>query len=44
MWGSTEFNAIGNKNFDRVNRLHELKLPVLFIAGRYDEARPENYV
>ncbi len=43
MWGSTEFNAIGNlKNFDRVGRLHELKLPVLFIAGRYDEARPES--
>jgi proline iminopeptidase len=42
MWGSTEFNAIGNlKKFDRVSRLHELKLPVLFVAGRYDEARPE---
>lgn len=42
MWGSTEFNATGTlKNFDRTDRLHELKQPVLFIAGRFDEARPE---
>lgn len=42
MWGSTEFNATGTlKNFDRTSNLHQLKLPVLFIAGEYDEARPE---
>ena len=42
MWGATEFNATGTlRNFDRTNRLHELKQPVLFIAGRFDEARPE---
>ena len=42
MWGPTEFNATGTlKNFDRTDRLHELKQPVLFIAGEYDEARPE---
>jgi proline iminopeptidase len=42
MWGPTEFTATGTlKNFDRTSRLHELKLPVLFVAGRYDEARPE---
>jgi len=42
MWGPTEFNATGTlKNFDRTNRLHEIKQPVLFIAGRFDEARPE---
>ena len=42
MWGPTEFNATGTlKDFDRTNRLHELKQPVLFIAGQYDEARPE---
>ncbi len=42
MWGPTEFNATGTlKNFDRTSRLHELKEPTLFIAGRYDEARPE---
>ncbi|MGD2035148.1 MAG: alpha/beta fold hydrolase, partial [Bacteroidales bacterium] len=42
MWGPTEFNATGTlKNFDRIDRLHELKLPVLFIAGEYDEVRAE---
>ena len=42
MWGPTEFNATGTlKNFDRTDRLHELKQPVLFIAGQYDEARAE---
>ena len=42
MWGATEFNATGTlRNFDRTNRLHELTQPVLFIAGRFDEARPE---
>lgn len=42
MWGSTEFNATGTlKDFDRTMRLHELKKPVLFVAGQYDEARPE---
>jgi len=42
MWGPTEFNATGTlKNFDRTNRLHEIKQPVLFIAGQFDEARPE---
>jgi proline iminopeptidase len=42
MWGPTEFTATGTlKNFDRTDRLHELKLPVLFIAGEYDEVRAE---
>ena len=42
MWGATEFYATGTlRNFDRTNRLHELKQQVLFIAGRFDEARPE---
>lgn len=42
MWGPTEFTATGTLlHFDRENRLPELKMPVLFIAGRYDEARPE---
>jgi len=42
MWGPTEFNATGTlKNFDRTSRLHEIKQPVLFIAGQFDEARPE---
>lgn len=42
MWGPTEFTATGTlKNFDRSDRLHEIKQPVLFIAGQFDEARPE---
>lgn len=42
MWGPTEFNATGTlKSFERTERLHEIKQPVLFITGRFDEARPE---
>ncbi len=42
MWGPTEFTATGTlKDFDRTDRLHELKLPVLFVAGEYDEVRAE---
>lgn len=42
MWGPTEFNAAGTlKNFDRTNDLGKIKQPVLFLAGQYDEARPE---
>ncbi len=42
MWGPTEFNAPGTlKNFDRTGELPTLKQAVLFIAGRYDEVRPE---
>lgn len=42
MWGPTEFTATGTLiDFDRTDRLHELEPPVMFIAGRYDEARPE---
>jgi proline-specific peptidase len=41
MWGPTEFNATGTlKSYDRIDRLHELALPVLFLAGEFDEARP----
>ena len=42
MWGPSEFYATGNlKDYDRTSRLRELRLPVLFTAGRYDEATPE---
>lgn len=42
MWGPTEFTCTGTlRNFDRFPRLKELKLPVLFVAGEFDEARPE---
>ena len=42
MWGPSEFYATGSlKDYDRTPRLRELLLPVLFTAGRYDEATPE---
>jgi len=42
MWGPTEFHATGTLvEFDVTARLHEIDVPVLFLAGEYDEARPE---
>lgn len=42
MWGQTEFSATGTLvNFDVTDRLNEIDIPVLFIAGEHDEARPE---
>jgi proline iminopeptidase len=42
MWGPSEFYATGSLlHFDVTPHLTELHLPVLFIVGRYDEARPE---
>ena len=42
MWGPTEFRATGNLlDFDVTDRLGEIDVPVLFIAGEHDEARPE---
>ncbi|MUP44675.1 alpha/beta fold hydrolase [Gramella sp. BOM4] len=42
MWGPTEFTATGTLlNFDRTDDLGEIEEPILFIAGEYDEARPE---
>ena len=42
MWGAAEFTATGVlRDYDRTARLGELKLPVLFLAGRHDEAVPE---
>ena len=42
MWGPTEFHATGTLiDFDLTDRLHEIDVPVLFIAGEFDEARPE---
>lgn len=41
MWGPSEFTATGTlRDYDRTDRLSELGLPVLFTAGRYDEATP----
>jgi len=42
MWGPTEFKATGTlKTFDRIDQLHTLQKPVLFIGGEYDEVLPE---
>ncbi len=42
MWGPTEFHATGTLvDFDVTDRLHEIDVPVLFVAGQHDEARPE---
>ena len=42
MWGPSEFISTGTlRDYDRTDRLHELDLPVLFLVGEYDEARPE---
>jgi len=42
MWGSTEFNATGTLvDFDLTPRLGQIDIPVLLMAGEYDEARPE---
>jgi proline iminopeptidase len=41
MWGPSEFTATGPlRDYERAERLGELKLPVLFTVGRYDEATP----
>lgn len=41
MWGPSEFNATGIlKDFDRTDRLGEIRVPTLFICGEFDEATP----
>jgi len=43
MWGPSEFTVTGNlKGYDARGRLPELRMPVLFIVGRHDEATPES--
>lgn len=42
MWGSKEHLVSGTlKNFSQTDRLSEIKVPVLLLAGRYDGATPE---
>lgn len=42
MWGPSEFYCSGNLiNFDRINRLNEISIPVLLLIGEYDEVRLE---
>jgi len=41
MWGPTEFTSTGTlKDFDRIDQLHKINKPTLFIAGEYDEVLP----
>ncbi len=41
MWGPSEFHATGTlRNYDRLNRLKEITVPVLWVTGEFDEARP----
>jgi proline iminopeptidase len=42
MWGPSDIVVTGTlKNHERISRLSELDLPVLFVAGQHDMARPE---
>ncbi len=42
MWGPTEFTATGTLiDFERAVDLAKIEEPILFVAGEYDEARPE---
>ncbi len=41
MWGPAEFKPTGTLiDFDLAGRLHEIKIPVLLLCGRFDEATP----
>jgi proline-specific peptidase len=43
MWGPNEFTCLGSlSQFERLERLHEIDVPTLFLCGRYDEATPES--
>lgn len=42
MWGPSEFEITGTlKDYDREKFITQLEVPVLFTAGRHDEATPE---
>jgi L-proline amide hydrolase len=41
MWGASEFHVTGTlKDWDLENRLGEIRVPTLILAGRHDEATP----
>jgi proline iminopeptidase len=43
MWGRSEFTVTGPlKDYERAERLADIKVPVLFTCGRYDEATPKS--
>ena len=42
MWGPSEFIMTGTlKDYNYIERLHEINIPVLFTCGEFDEATPE---
>ena len=42
MWGPQEFEVSGTlRNFDLTHKLPQIKIPTLFLCGRFDEATPE---
>lgn len=42
MWGPSEFTSTGTlRNYDIHETLKDIKVPVLFTTGEFDEARPE---
>ena len=42
MWGPSEFTALGTlKNYDNSEALKSIEIPILFIAGEFDESRKE---
>ncbi|RZS95483.1 proline iminopeptidase-family hydrolase [Cecembia calidifontis] len=41
MWGPSEFTSTGTlRNYDRLEYLPQIKVPVLMMTGEFDEARP----
>jgi proline-specific peptidase len=43
MWGPSEFTITGTlKNYERLDQLKNIKIPILFTCGRFDEATPES--
>lgn len=42
MWGPSEAHATGTlKNWSSLDRLNDIKVPVLLLSGKYDEATPK---
>lgn len=43
MFGPSDFHIVGNiRNWDVVDRLAEIALPTLLLAGKFDECSPEH--
>jgi proline iminopeptidase len=41
MWGPSEFTPTGTlQNYDRTDKLKDVKVPSLYMCGEFDEARP----